>query len=103
MSPIIIYGAVFFGVAALVGAVSFFMSGSREQEVEDRLSALTSSTKARGKGEGAEYKELLSTMRTEGTSSIEKFISKYLNLRLLFEQANVALSVPKFLGICGGL
>ena len=42
-------------------------------------------------------------MRGEGTSAVEKFVSRYLNLRLLFEQANVSLSVPNFLLICGGL
>lgn len=103
MSPIIIYSAVFFGVAALVGAVAFFMSGNREAEVEERLNALTTGTKGRGKADGAQYKELLSSMRMEGTSTIEKFVARYLNLQLLFEQANVSLSVPKFLAICAGL
>jgi tight adherence protein B len=103
MSPIIIYSAVFFGVAALVGAIAFFMGGQKEAEVEERLSALTSTKKARGKAEAAQYKELLSSMRDESSGAIEKFISRYLNLRLLFEQANVAMSVPKFVAICGGL
>jgi tight adherence protein B len=102
MSPIIIYCAVFLGVAALVGSVAFFMGGRSEAEVEERLSALTNSAKARGKAEAAQYKELLSSMRNEGTSALEKFISRYLNLRLLFEQANVALTVPKFTAICAG-
>lgn len=103
MSPIIIYSAVFFGVAALVGAIAFFMGGAKEAEVEERLSALTNIKKGRGKADAAQYKELLSSMRDEGAGGLEKFISRYLNLRLLFEQANVALSVPKFLAICGGL
>jgi tight adherence protein B len=103
MSPIIIYSAVFFGVAALVGAVAFFMSGNREAEVEERLNALTTGTKGRGKADASQYKELLSTMRTDGTSAVEKFVARYLNLQLLFEQANVSMSVPKFLTICAGL
>ncbi len=103
MSPIIIYSAVFCSVAAFVGAVAFFMGGNREAEVEERLSALTSGTKSRGKAEAAQYKELLSSMRNEGASGVEKFISRYLNLRLLFEQANVAMSVPNFLLICAAL
>jgi tight adherence protein B len=103
MSPIIIYCAVFFGVAALVGAVAFFMGGNREAEVEERLNALTTGAKGRGKADAAQYKELLSSMRNDGSGAVEKFVSRYLNLRLLFEQANVALSVPKFLLICGAL
>jgi tight adherence protein B len=102
MSPIIIYSAVFFGVAALVGAIAFFMGGNREAEVEQRLNALTKGKKG-GKAEVQQYKELLSTMRNEGSGAAEKFLSRYLNLRLLFEQANVSLTVPKFLLICGGL
>lgn len=103
MSIIIIYGAVFLGVAALVGFVAFFWHGDRGAEVEDRLSALTSGKKGRGKAEEAQYKDLLAGMRTEGTSAVEKFVARYLNLRLLFEQANVTMAVPTFLSIIGGL
>lgn len=103
MTPIVIYTAVFLGVAALVGALAFIMHGDRDAEVEDRLSALTTGKKGRGKVDAAQYKELLSTMRIDGTSAVEKFVSRYLNLRLLFEQANVSMPVPTFLMICGGL
>ena len=65
MSPIIIYTAVFFGVAALVGAVAFMMRGDREAEVEERLSALTAGKKGRGKADAAQYKELLNAMRSD--------------------------------------
>ncbi len=41
-------------------------------------------------------------MRNDSSGALEQFVSRYLNLRLLFEQANVALTVPKFLAICGG-
>ena len=101
MSPIIVYSAVFLGVAALVGAVAFMMRGDREAEVEERLSVLTTGKKGRSKVEAAQYQELLSAMRNDGTGVIEKFVSRYLNLRLLFEQANVSLSVPNFVMICG--
>jgi tight adherence protein B len=103
MSPIIIYIAVFLGVAALVGAMSFIMQGDREAEVEERLSALTSGKKGKSKAEAQQYKDLLAAMRNDGQGSIEKFVSRYLNLRLLFEQANVTMQVPTFFMICGGL
>ncbi len=102
MSPIIISIAVFLGVAALVGAVSFMMRGDREAEIEERLSILTGGKKGRGKTD-AGVTELLSSMRNEGTSPIERFVARYLNLPLLFEQANVSLKIPHFLLICGGL
>jgi tight adherence protein B len=103
MTPIIIYTAVFLGVAATIGALSFMMSGDRDAEVEERLSVLTAGKKSAGKADAAQYKELLAAMKADGTGSVEKFVSRYLNLRLLFEQANVSLTVPNFLMICGGL
>jgi tight adherence protein B len=103
MSPIIIYSAVFFGVAALVGFVAFFLNGNKEAEVEDRLSALTSGKQGRGKVNSAEYKDLLTKMRADGSGSVEKFVARYLNLRLLFEQANVTMAVPTFVMITGGM
>src|SRR6185436_11485912 len=102
MTPIIIYTAVFLGVAATIGALSFMLSGDREAEIEERLSVLTSGKKG-SKAEAAQYKDLLAGIRSDSTGSIEKFVSRYLNLRLLFEQANVSLAVPNFLMICGGL
>lgn len=105
MSPIVISIVVFVGVTALVIGLSYVMRGDREAEVEDRLSALTGSGKKKSqrRAEAAQYSELLATMRTDGTSAIERFISRYLNLRLVFEQADVNLSVPNFLIICGVL
>src|SRR5262245_26935755 len=101
MTPIIIYTAVFLGVAATIGALAFIMSGDREAEVEERLSALTSGKKS-AKADAAQYKDLLAAMRDDNTGKVEQFVSRYLNLRLLFEQADVTLTVPKFLAICGG-
>lgn len=103
MSPIIISTAVFLGVTALVGAIAFILRGDREAEVEQRLNVLTGSKKGRGKVEAAQYQELLKSMRNDGTSAVERFVSRYLNLRLLFEQADVAMAVPQFLVVCGCL
>jgi tight adherence protein B len=103
MNPIVIYTAVFLGVAATIGAVSFIMSGDREAEVEERLSILTGSKKAKSKGAASQYVELLAAMKTDQAGGVERFVSRYLNLRLLFEQANVSLAIPNFLMICAGL
>jgi tight adherence protein B len=100
MVSIIIYVAVFLGVAAAVGAIMFMLRGDREAEVEQRLSALTAGKKGRSKIEAAQYQELLNSIRNDGTSGLEKFVSRYLNLRVLFEQANVNLSVSHFVAIC---
>jgi tight adherence protein B len=77
------------------------LRGDKEQEVEDRLSVLTGGKKKKRAGGADQYAELLSTMRQDGSSTIERFISQYLNLRLMFEQADVALPVSQFLIICG--
>lgn len=103
MTPIVVCSAVFLGVAALVGALAFISSGDREAEVEERLNALTSNPKGKGKAEAAQYKELLSSMRDDSAGAAERIVSRYLNLRLLFDQANVNLAIPHFLIICASL
>ncbi len=102
MSPLVVSIVVFIGVSALVVGLAFVLRGDKEQEVEDRLSVLTGGKKKK-KANADQYAELLSTMRQDGTSTIERFISQYLNLRLMFEQADVALPVPQFLIICAVL
>ena len=66
------------------------------------MTALTSGKKS-SKGDAAQYKDLLATVRGDSAGKLEQFVSRYLNLRMLFEQADVSLDVPKFLMICGGL
>jgi len=100
---IIIYIAVFLGVAALVCAISFMMQGDRDAEVEQRLSVLTGAKKGQSKAQAAQYNELVTAMRGDAAGRIEKLVSRYLNLRLLFEQANVSLAIPNFVMICAGL
>lgn len=103
MSPLIISIVVFIGVAALVGGIVFMLRGDREAEVEQRLSIITGQKKGRSKVESSQYNELLESIRNDGQGAVERFISRYLNLRLMFEQADVAIAVPNFLAICGVL
>ena len=102
MTPIIIYTAVFLGVAATIGALSFIMSGDREAEVEERLSVLTTGKKSKTKGDSSQYQELLAAMKSDQAGGAERFVSRYLNLRLLFDQADASFPIPSFLMICGG-
>ena len=72
------------------------MSGDREAEVEERLSVLTGGKKGVLKGDASQYKELLAAMKSdEQTGGAEKFVSRYLNLRLLFDQADVHFPIPQ--------
>lgn len=104
MSPLIISIAAFVGVAALVGALAYILRDDHEAEVEERLSVLTGGKKkSAGKADAAQLSELLSTMRNDGTSTLERFVERYMNLRLLFEQADVSLTVIQFVIVCAGL
>ena len=104
MSPLVISIVAFVGVAALVVAMAYMMRGDREAEVEERLSVLTGGKKKSNRAaENAQFQELLSTMRDDGSSALERLVARYLNLRLLFEQADVSLGVTQFLVICGAL
>jgi tight adherence protein B len=102
-TTLIVSIAVFVGVTALVLGLSFIMRGDKEAEVEDRLSVLIAGKKKtnRTAEDAAQYAELLNSLREDGTSFVERLLSRYLNLRLLFEQADVHLPVPHFLIICG--
>lgn len=103
MTPIIVSVIVFVGVAALVAGVAIMMRGDGDKELEERLSVLTGGKSGRRKTESIQYSELLSSIRSEGTGAFEKFISHYLNLRLLFQQADISMSVTQFMIICGVL
>lgn len=102
-SPLVVCIAVFIGVSALVVGIAFVMRGDKDKEVEDRLSVLTGGKKAKKSADSAQYAELLATMKGEGGTAVERLLSKYMNLQLLFEQADVALPVPQFLIICAVL
>ena len=89
---------MFLGVAALVGASSFIMRGDSEAEVEERLErAHRQARRPTARPTRLNTKSCSPRMRSDGTGAVEKFVSRYLNLRLLFEQANVSMPVPKFL------
>ena len=102
-STLIVTVAVFIGVTALVIGLSLVMRGDKEAEVEDRLNVLVAGKKKKGRSaaEAAQYAELLASIHQDGATWIERVLSRYLNLRLLFEQADVNMSVPNFLIICG--
>ena len=96
MSPIIIIIAAFIGVSALVFAVATMFRADREQEIEQRLSVLTGSGPTKEKSETAQLNELLKALRNDEGSPFDRFVGKFFKLTLLFEQANVSLSMTNF-------
>ena len=101
MSPILVAIAAFIGVTALVGGVAMLVRGSADPEVEDRLDMLTG-LKNPSSNDTLKKNTVLSSPLDASTSAIEEMLKRFGNIQLLFEQADVTLTVPKFLGTCLG-
>lgn len=99
MDPMLIYVAVFLGVAALVAAVSMMSSGDREEEIGQRLAELTGGKKL-PKGAVSGGGGLMTASVEAGSSAFEQAIANQLNLQRMFVQADVSLTISKFLLIC---
>jgi tight adherence protein B len=98
MDPIIISGIVFVGVVGLVGSIAFMMRDMGATSTESRLEILTG--KKQPKGEAVSKGELVREGMDGLTGVVGGIVSRMGNFALLFEQANVTISVEKFLGIC---
>lgn len=99
MTPWIIYASVFGGVALLVIVANALMRGDSEAEMEDRLSILTGQKKG-ADGDKTTVTGDMMRASVEGVGLLEQSAVKYLNLRKMFEQADVSLTVSKFLLMC---
>ncbi len=102
LPTVLIIGAVFFSVTLLVVAVAMLMRDKSVSQIEDRLKTLT------GKGDKsdgslAELSQIVAQQRGEGKGAFEIMISRWFNLPRLFSQADVSMSVTKFLAISFGL
>ncbi len=97
----IIYICVFAGVAALVFGVAMSRRGDREDEVSARLSELTGGGGVGSRAEQSVASEILQGTYRGGTNAFEELVAKHLNLKLLFEQADVNMTVSKFVTTCG--
>ena len=99
LPTILVVGAVFFAVALLVVAVAMLWRDKSMSQVEVRLNTLT------GKGdktEGslAELTQLIAAQRGEGKGLLETVLSRWFNFPRLFSQADVTMTVTRFLTIC---
>ena len=103
MSAWIIYLTVFAGVAALVAALAFILRGDRDVEVEQRLSELTGMGKKGRPGDAKQSSELLQTEFGTNIGNFEQWVANHLNLKLMFEQADVAFTVSQFFMVCVGM
>ena len=97
MNPIIIIVAAFFGVAALVGAVAMLFRGGRAEEIEQRLDVLTGATRSPGASAALAEGSVLAKPLDDTQSAVASYIARFFNLSALINQADVGISVSKFL------
>ena len=99
-ASVIIFGAVFLCVVALIFFVAMAMRDKSLSEIEGRLSTIT-----KGKVDLSSLSDISSQVAKDmdAKTVLEQFANKWLNLSLMFEQAKVSMTVPSFLLICLGL
>ena len=105
MGTVLIVGAVFVGVTALVGGVALMFRGTKDSLVLDRLEVLTN-TGERTKTAAVKNNKtnlLVQTLDREHVSTLERVISRFLDLRLFLDQAQVGLQPVHFIAISLGL
>ena len=86
--------AAFVGVAALVGGISLMLRGSTDNVAEDRLGMLTGKSNPRKRAE--QEATVIARPLDEVPNILEDFASRFLNLRLFLEQANMSVSPSNF-------
>ena len=85
--------AVFLGVSALVGALLVFLSDKSGNKVEDRLDILTGIKVSDAKE--AQASSILNKPIDKQPGLLERFFSRFADIDLLFEQADVPFNLTK--------
>jgi tight adherence protein B len=101
LPSVLIIGAVFVGVVALIVGIAVFMRDQSVSQMEDRLATLTKGDR-NDPSSLSDIAQMLSKERLN-RSAIEIALSNWLNLTLLFDQAEVTMTVAAFVSICAGL
>jgi tight adherence protein B len=102
LPTVLIVGAVFFGVTLLVVAIAMLMRDKSIAQMEERLRTLTGKGE-KSEGSLAELTQILAQQKGEGKGFLDSLISRWFNLPRLFSQADVTMSVSKFMAICVGV
>ena len=90
-------------VAALIGAVLTAFRNPAESLAESRLDLLAGKSNASLSALAAKEQSVLSRPLDDVPNAIEELVSRFLDLRLLLDQAAVPLTPAKFAGISCGL
>lgn len=99
MSPLLIAGIVFVGVAMLVGSVAMLLRDKPASKIEDRLDLLTGLNATAAKESAAKETSILAQPFGDGPGIVQTFVEKFGNIELLFEQADTNLTFGKLLAI----
>jgi tight adherence protein B len=97
MSPLLLGIAVFLGVAAMVGGLAMFFRDKPSNRLEDRLSVLTGTSSPQAAKDGVKQGSLLAQVMEDKSSFFQAFLERVSNIdiNLLFEQADVSMTVGK--------
>ena len=98
LSPLIIALVAFIGVAALVGGLVTILRDQPSNKIEDRLDLLTGSNTSAAAREGLmKPGSVLAEPLDDRPGLFERFLARFGNISLLFEQADTSLTVAKLL------
>ena len=86
----------------LIIGIAAIMRDQSVSQMEDRLSAITGKGTKNDPGNLSETAQILAA-QYGGKSTLDKMLSNWFNLTLLFEQAEVMMPVATFLGISAAL
>ncbi len=102
MSPMLLVSiAVFIGFAALAGAIGLMIRGNAENDAEERLEVFTNLKTAQMGKEASQKSVLLEPLEQRDNVVVEHLL-RLINIKLLISQADLNLTVAKFLAICAG-
>lgn len=99
---LLIAGSAFVAVAALVAGVAMLLRDRSSGRLEDRLHTITAHT-AKGGKEGLKPGQLLAEPLDDRASLLESMLKRFGDVRLLFEQADVSMTVTQLALISAGL
>jgi len=102
LSPLLIGIAAFVGVTALVGGIAMFVLDRPSAKIEDRLQLLTGLTSSVAKDFAKQASVLLEPLDSK-QSLLETIANRFGDVDLLFQQADVQLTLSRMAMICAVL
>lgn len=101
LPSVLIIGAAFVGVFALIVGIAMFMRDQSVSQMEGRLASLTKGDRS----DPSNLSEIAQMLAKEklGKNFLEAKLASWFNLQLLFDQAEVTMTVATFVAICSGL